>query len=124
MPKITDKSLVEWLNKYPLAMQAFEDDKGDDPEEYLASYGHIEDLADRVYSDLLNYHGVDQLPEPGATEPTQEELLKLWEHTRKFITEQEINCSEIVYQSDNVIENAYEFIDGAAQIVGFHAIND
>ncbi|WP_062120231.1 hypothetical protein [Aureimonas sp. AU40] len=44
---------------------------------------------------------------------------KLWEHVAGFIVKQDIHHSETVYQSDRVIQNAYEFVDGCCQIVGF-----
>jgi hypothetical protein len=46
----------------------------------------------------------------------KELLLALCE---KFIKEQDITCSETIYQMDNVIQNAYEFIEGIADIVGY-----
>lgn len=49
----------------------------------------------------------------------EEMLLPLLEFCQKFIQDQNITCSETVYQSDRVIENAYEFIDGICDIVGF-----
>lgn len=56
--------------------------------------------------------------------PTQKELKKLWEHCAKFIRDQRVNCSEAVYQTDRVIENAYTFIEGVADIVGYHEEED
>lgn len=44
------------------------------------------------------------------------ELLKL---CQEFIEEQRIECAEDVYQSDCVIENAYEFIEQICEIVGY-----
>jgi GTP-dependent phosphoenolpyruvate carboxykinase len=44
-------------------------------------------------------------------------LVKLCE---KFVRDQHINCEETVYQSDRVIENAYEFIHHVCDIVGYH----
>jgi hypothetical protein len=44
------------------------------------------------------------------------ELLKLCE---EFIKEQRITCAETVYQTDRVIENAYEFIEQICEIVGY-----
>lgn len=40
-------------------------------------------------------------------------------HCRNFITKQSISCAEAIYQSDWVIENAYEFIEGVCDIVGY-----
>lgn len=34
--------------------------------------------------------------------------------------EQEITCPETIHQSDRVIENAYEFIEVLAEVVGYH----
>jgi hypothetical protein len=38
---------------------------------------------------------------------------------RRFMTEQRISCPETIYQTDRVIENAYEFVDKACGIVGY-----
>lgn len=46
----------------------------------------------------------------------EKELFKL---CKKFIEEQDIHCAETVYQSDRVIENAYEFIEEICNIVGY-----
>jgi predicted GNAT family N-acyltransferase len=44
------------------------------------------------------------------------ELLKL---CQDFIKEQKICCAEDVYQTDSIIENAYEFIEQICEIVGY-----
>ena len=44
----------------------------------------------------------------------------LWKLCQAFIAEQQISCAEAVYDSDRVAENAYEFIAGVCEIVGFH----
>lgn len=44
---------------------------------------------------------------------------KLLAHVEQFIKAQHIYCGETVYQSDRVIENAYEFITGCCEIVGY-----
>lgn len=44
------------------------------------------------------------------------ELLKLCQN---FIRDQRIACAEDVYQTDRVIENAYEFIEEICEIVGY-----
>lgn len=44
---------------------------------------------------------------------------KLLAECQKFIADQRITCEEVIYQTDWVIENAYEFIDRVCQIVGF-----
>lgn len=45
-------------------------------------------------------------------------------HCEKFIRDQQITCSEAVHQTDRVIENAYEFIEGVCEIVGYHQTED
>jgi hypothetical protein len=49
--------------------------------------------------------------------PVNAEALYL--HCAKFKTDQRIDCSETVYQTDRVIQNAYEFIDGVCEIIGY-----
>lgn len=44
---------------------------------------------------------------------------KLWLFCEQFIKDQEIAVGEDIYQSDHVIENAYEFIEGICGIVGY-----
>jgi hypothetical protein len=44
----------------------------------------------------------------------------LLEHCQAFIRDQEIGCPETIHQCDWVIENAYEFIQGVCDIVGYH----
>lgn len=53
--------------------------------------------------------------------PAQESDPKdaLWQFCQAFINKQNIHCAETIYQTDRVIENAYEFIDGVCKIVGF-----
>lgn len=41
-------------------------------------------------------------------------------HCEQFIQDQRIHCAETVYQSDRVILNAYEFIEGVCDIVGYY----
>lgn len=38
---------------------------------------------------------------------------------RAFVEKQDITCAEAIYQTDNVIQNAYEFIERLADIVGY-----
>lgn len=40
-----------------------------------------------------------------------------------FVEEQHIYCAETIYQSDRVIENAYEFIEKICDIVGYKDID-
>lgn len=50
-----------------------------------------------------------------------EELLA---HVQKFIKDERISCAEAVCQNDNVILNAYEFIEKCCEIVGYHKDED
>ena len=43
---------------------------------------------------------------------------------RGFIDHNRIGCPETIYQSDRVIENAYEFIEQICEIVGYHVDDD
>lgn len=45
-----------------------------------------------------------------------EQVLALVE---KFIQDQEIECPETVYQTDRVIENAYEFIESLCEVADY-----
>lgn len=49
---------------------------------------------------------------------------KLMNVCKKFITDQDINCAEDIYQSDRVIENAYEFIEQVCKVVGYVEMED
>lgn len=44
----------------------------------------------------------------------------LVEHCEQFIQDHRISCAETVYQSDRVILNAYEFIEGVCDLVGYY----
>lgn len=49
---------------------------------------------------------------------------KLWAACSEFVKDQTIFCVESVYQSDRVIENAYEFIEKVCNIVGYYKEED
>lgn len=49
---------------------------------------------------------------------------RLWWMCRRFVDEQKITCKESVYQCDNVILNAPEFIGRVCDIVGYHECED
>jgi hypothetical protein len=51
----------------------------------------------------------------------QQELYNL---CSKFVADQNIHCAETVYQSNRVIENAYEFIEKVCNIVGYCKCED
>lgn len=55
------------------------------------------------------------------TERTAQELLRL---CRDFIQKNNISCAEAVYQTDRVMENAPEFIEGICSIVGYTKADD
>jgi hypothetical protein len=48
------------------------------------------------------------------------DMLRLWKYCEQFIKKQNVNCPEAVYQSDNVVLNSYEFIEGVCEIVGYY----
>jgi hypothetical protein len=52
-------------------------------------------------------------------EPTQAELVELWRVMRNEIRRIRITSPESIYQTDRVIEGAYEFIDKCCGIVGY-----
>lgn len=52
------------------------------------------------------------------------EARKLWQLCEQFVQDQNIHCAETVYQSDRVIENAYEFIEQICDIVGYVDLED
>ena len=49
---------------------------------------------------------------------------KLVSICREFINDNNIHCVETIYQSDRVIEHAYEFIQQVCEIVGYSNLND
>lgn len=57
-------------------------------------------------------------------EPSHAELKALWDVCSKFIEEQRIWSIETVYQTDSVIENAYEFIEDVCNVVGCYLLED
>jgi hypothetical protein len=53
-------------------------------------------------------------------EERQKKSNAVLELVEKFIVDHKISCSETVYQCDDVIESAYEFIDSICEISGFY----
>lgn len=49
------------------------------------------------------------------------ELLNL---CMRFIEDNKISCPETIYQSDRVIENAYEFIHEICELVGYSELDE
>lgn len=54
-----------------------------------------------------------------ASTDVDDRRLALEEHCKRFIETNRITCPETVYQTDWVIQNAYEFIEGICDIVGY-----
>ena len=52
-------------------------------------------------------------------EPSVKEMAKLSQTCIDFINEQTINCPETIYQTDWVIENAFDLIEVICVIVGY-----
>lgn len=49
---------------------------------------------------------------------------QLIELCQKFINDHGISCPETIYQSDRVIEDAYEFIEAICELVGYQEVDD
>lgn len=49
---------------------------------------------------------------------------ELFDLCGRFVAEQQISCPEAVYQTDRVIENAYELIESICDIVGYYKYPD
>lgn len=49
---------------------------------------------------------------------------KLWQFCQDFVKYQRIRCAETIHQTDRVIENAYDFIEGVCDIIGYHKEDD
>lgn len=47
------------------------------------------------------------------------QMAKLKAIVQNFVIAQNIYCAETIYQTDRVIENAYEFIEDLVEIVGY-----
>lgn len=51
---------------------------------------------------------------------TNQKAMALLELCQKFVTDQRISCGDAVYQTDSVIENAYDLIFNICEIVGYY----
>jgi hypothetical protein len=49
---------------------------------------------------------------------------KLYELCQKFIKDHQISCAEAVYDTDKIIEDAYELIEEICNIVGYVEYED
>ena len=47
-------------------------------------------------------------------------LSRLWNLCSNFIQNNQIRCTETVYQCDHVSENALDFIEKVAEMVGYY----
>ena len=52
-------------------------------------------------------------------EPSAEQMAALWHVCSRFVEAQEISCEETIYQTDWVIENAYELVQQICDVVGY-----
>lgn len=57
--------------------------------------------------------------EKALTNDPNKKAIELWNLCKKFIEKQKIGYPETIYQTDWVIENAYEFIEQICNIVGY-----
>lgn len=103
--------------------------RADKAERELAEFRASEHLLHERYMRIRRLVGAFDTNHAGenrfeVTEAKVAELLKdkaLGDHCRAFIAKQEITCAECVHQTDRVIENAYEFIEGVCNLAGYHA---
>lgn len=49
-----------------------------------------------------------------------EKMKKIVDMVENFILDNKIRCSESIWQRDNIIENAYDFIENLCDIVGYY----
>lgn len=52
--------------------------------------------------------------------PRATELKQLYKICERFVVEQKISGPEYIYQMDNVIQNAYEFIENICNVTGYY----
>lgn len=68
----------------------------------------------QIVEQLTNNDGIEEF----------RQLAKMKAVIHNFIEEQDIHCAETIYQMDNVIENAYEFIQELVELVGYKKDED
>jgi hypothetical protein len=49
---------------------------------------------------------------------------ELYNFCLKFVEDNEIGCSEVIYQSDRIVERSLEFIESVCNIVGYHQFTE
>lgn len=69
---------------------------------------------DQIVEQLSSNNGIDEF----------RNLAKLKAIIQNFVEKQEISCVETIYQTDRVIENAYELIENLVEIVGYKEYDD
>lgn len=57
-------------------------------------------------------------------EPSTKEMAALWALCMEFVEQQRISCPEAIYQTDRVIENAYDFVADVCERVGYFKEED
>jgi hypothetical protein len=55
---------------------------------------------------------------------TSDKSIELITLCKLFIDQNDISCSETIYQTDHVIENAYEFIEQVCDLVGYKKVEN
>lgn len=70
----------------------------------------------------MPWGGVDWESEGAADRVGQ--ACRLFALVKQFRDENGINCSEAIYQTDHVIENAYEFIEALVETIGYSKEED
>jgi len=53
-----------------------------------------------------------------------EQKIKLYDLCKRFVDENDIYCDETVYQSDRIIQNAYDLIADICGIIGYKEMED
>lgn len=60
----------------------------------------------------------------GISDDDKVKGVALLEIMNRFIEDQNITCAETIYQSDSVIENAYELIEKLCNVAGYTKYDD
>ena len=131
--EVRERSLsLHYLGRY---MASFEDAEVKDGSVLISTFGNgdtpeeaISDYARQIEGKLMvidafkpnrNEIWVPEFVKEIKVEPTHAELMALWNVCKKFVEDQNIGCAETIYQTDWVIENAYEFVEQVCNVVGY-----
>lgn len=68
----------------------------------------------QIVEQLTNNDGIDEF----------RNLAKMKAIIQNFVEKHDISCAEVIYQFDDVIENAYEFIQELVELVGYKETED